>query len=394
MKIKLKIILMLASVFLVLICSPPGSEAALSSKYASPAASGNAAAAKPAEASMEKPAPPAQAKNEPTVRPPQPSTNQETTERVAFVSEKTFNAKQTELFKKEHETFCKAFVDAEMGLRYFYKTQYDAIHSGRRAPSDEELKAMRFELSLLMKDLGSSAKRYASNIRMAQLVMQNMDGDQKTLFAKTLSGFFVTPAYAFDASSLSGISAGFNSVANASSDVGFSSEADYARAAMSQANLAKAGEIIAAATSMVSTTILSGAAVVGGAALTMGAVTTGGAFLGGAMMVGSIVGGGLETATSVIGFIDALTEGETDLRHAKEVSVTINVINVAASIPASVRTIKVIVDMADATKDAWIPRILRETEDPNNPGMDGVNRVKSAQSSASSGGSGGGGGGG
>lgn len=387
MKIKLKIILLLSLILLVLISSPPVLEAALSSKYESPAVT------KPTATSSVKPEQPDQKKKEPSEQPAISPSQQEIPDRVTILSEKTFTEKQTALFKKEHETFCKAFVDAEMGLRYFYKTQYDALYRGKKAPTDEELKAMRFELSMLMKDLGSSAKRYASNIRMAKIVMHNMDKEEKTLFAKMLSKFLVTPAYAFDASSLSGIEAGLNGIANTTADVGFSTEADYARAAMSQANLAKAGEIISAATSMVTTTILSGAAVVGGAALTMGAVTTGGAFLGGAIMVGSIVGGGLDTATSVIGFIDALTEDETDLSHVKKVSVTINIINVAAGVPASVKTIKVIVDTADATKDVWIPRILGETEKPDFPGGDGVNKVKNAKKNASSSGGGGGGGG-
>ncbi len=45
--------------------------------------------------------------------------------------------------QEEHLVYRKAFMDAEMGLRYFYKTQYDAKYRGAKAPTEEELKAMR-----------------------------------------------------------------------------------------------------------------------------------------------------------------------------------------------------------------------------------------------------------
>ena len=67
------------------------------------------------------------------------------------------------------------------------KTQYDAKYRGAKAPTADELKAMRFELSLLMKDLGSSAKRYASNIRMAKMAMLEMEEEERSVFAKILS---------------------------------------------------------------------------------------------------------------------------------------------------------------------------------------------------------------
>ena len=92
-----------------------------------------------------------------------------------------------ELIKKEHARYCEAFVNAEMGHRYYYKQIYDAKYKGKKPPAQEELEAMRFELKMLMKDLSSSAKRYARNIGMAKMAMAGMDEGERTLFAKLLS---------------------------------------------------------------------------------------------------------------------------------------------------------------------------------------------------------------
>ncbi|MDD4705432.1 MAG: hypothetical protein PHG52_06555, partial [Synergistaceae bacterium] len=245
------------------------------------------------------------------------------------------------------------------------------------------------ELSLLMKDLGSSAKRYASNIRMAKMAMLEMEEEERSVFAKILGQIIGTPAYAVDAGSLSGVEAGLNSVANSTADVGLSSEADYANA---EANSAKAGEIIASATSLATTTVLAGATIIGGAAATMGAATTGAAVIGGIVLVGGIVGGGLETVDAAIGFVDSLTEKETDTSDLKKISSTINIINVGAGAKKS-EFVRVAVDAADATKEKWIPKIFDETEKKDAPGKDGINKVKNAKKNASSSGGGGGSGG-
>ncbi|MGD9666628.1 MAG: hypothetical protein AB7U31_04115 [Synergistaceae bacterium] len=401
MRIKYKGILFLCVLFIAVMSLSLPVEAALSSKYESPAAATEGASsvkpaapapaaataqAKPAPAA--KTAPAATVKKEPVKLPP--NVNASPSGQATVIERKDLKAKQLELIKKEHAVYCKAFIDAEMGLRYFYKTQYDAKYRGAKAPTADELKAMRFELSLLMKDLGSSAKRYASNIRMAKMAMLEMEEEERSAFAKILGQIIGTPAYAVDAGSLSGVEAGLNSIANSTADVGLSTEAEYATA---EANTAKAGEIIASATSLATTTVLAGATIIGGAAVTMGAATTGAAVIGGIVLVGGIVGGGLETVDAAIGFVDSLTEKETDTSDLKKISTTINIINVGAGAKKS-EWVRVAVDAADATKEKWIPEIFDATEKSDCPGKDGVNKVKNAKKNASSGGSGGGGGGG
>ncbi len=403
MRIRHKHILFLFIISIALISLSLSAEAALSSKYESPAAATEGASAvKPAApapsaaapakpASAAKTVPAATVKTEP-VKLPQ-NVNASPSGQATVVEIKDLKAKQLELIKKEHLVYRKAFMDAEMGLRYFYKTQYDAKYRGAKAPTSDELKAMRFELSLLMKDLGASAKRYASNIRMARMAMIDMDEKERSVFAKMLGQIIGTPAYAIDAGSLGGIEAGMNNVANSTADVGLSTEADYAKAAMSDANMAKAGEIAASAVSLATTVALSGAAIVGGAALTMGAVTTGAAVVGGAVLVGGIVGGGLDTVDGVIGFIDALTSQTHDTKTLKKIKTTINVINVTSGAQKG-QMLKVVIEGIDGTKDIWIPKIFDETEKKDCPGKDGVNKVKNAKKNASSAGSEGGGGGG
>ena len=398
MRIKYKSILFLFILSLALISLSLPVEAALSSKYDSPASSAEGSAAvKPAApapaaaAAPAKPAPAAKTVPAVTVKTEQvaltPNVASSPSGQATVVEIKDLKAKQLELIKKEHLVYRKAFMDAEMGLRYFYKTQYDAKYRGAKAPTEEELKAMRFELSLLMKDLGSSAKRYSSNIRMAKMAMLDMEEEERSVFAKMLGQIIGTPAYAVDAGSLSGVEAGLNSVANATANVGLSTEADYATA---EANAAQAGEIAASAVSLASTVVLSGAAIVGGAALTMGAVTTGAAVVGGAILVGGIVGGGLETVDGVIGFIDALTSQTHDTKTLKKIKTTINVINVTSGAQKG-QMIKVVIDGIDGTKDIWIPKIFEETEKSDCPGKDGVNKLKNAKKNASSGSGGGGG---
>ena len=335
MMIKYKSILFLFILSLALMSLSLPVEAALSSKYESPAAATEGASSvKPAAAATAsaKPAPAAKTVPAVTVKTEQvaltPNVASSPSGQATVVEIKDLKAKQLELIKKEHLVYRKAFMDAEMGLRYFYKTQYDAKYRGAKAPTEDELKAMRFELSLLMKDLGSSAKRYASNIRMAKMAMLDMDEEERSVFAMILGQIIGTPAYAVDAGSLSGVEAGLNSVANATSNVGLSTAADYATVEANMAQnvglAAQIGEIGASAVSLASTVALSGAAIVGGAALTMGAVTTGAAVVGGAILVGAIVGGGLETVDGVIGFIDALTSQTHDTKTLKKIKTTIN----------------------------------------------------------------------
>ncbi|HAJ93979.1 MAG TPA: hypothetical protein DCM41_03705 [Synergistaceae bacterium] len=403
MRIKHKHILFLSIISIVLISLSLSAEAALTSKYESQATAAEGSAAEkpvapvtskavaPAPAkptAAAKAAPAAAVKTEPVDLPQ--NVNASPSGQATVIERNDLKAKQLELIKKEHLVYRKAFMDAEMGLRYFYKTPYDAKYRGAKAPTQDELKAMRFELSLLMKDLGSSAKRYSSNIRMAKMAMLDMDEEERSVFAIMLGQIIGTPAYALDAGSLSGVEAGLNSVANATANVGLSTEADYATA---EANAAQAGEIAASAVSLATTVVLSGAAIVGGAALTMGAVTTGAAVVGGAVMVGGIVGGGLDTVDGVIGFIDALTSQTHDTKTLKKIKTTVNIINVTSGAQKG-EMLKVVIDGIDGTKDIWIPKIFEETENKDCPGKDGVNKVKNAKKNATSDGNGGGGGGG
>ena len=125
----------------------------------------------------------------------------------------------------------------------------------------------------------------------------------------------------------------------------------------------------------------------------MGAATTGGAILGGIVLIGGIVGGGLEIVNAGVGFVDSMTEKETDTSTLQKISTTINIVNVGAGANKK-ELVKVAVETTEATKDMWIPKIFDETQKDDNSGKDGVNKVKNAKKNASSGGSGGGGGGG
>ena len=399
MKIKYKSILFLFTISLVLISLSLSAEASLSSIYESPATSEGAAMVKPTAPApaVAKPTPAAKTTSVTTIKTDlvKPTVNvaAASSKEATIVYRKDLTAKQLEVIKKEHLTYCNAFVDAEMGLRYFYKTQYDAKYKGAKAPTEDELKAMRFELSLLMKDLGSSAKRYASKISMAQMAMMDMEEDERSFFAKAIGQILGTPAYAIDTGSLSGIAAGLNSVANSTADIGLSTQADYARAAQSEANMAKAGEVAAAGVVLGTTTILAGAAVVGGVVLTAGVTTTAGAFLAPVVLVGALVGGAIGTFNAGLGFKDAITEKTTPNEGLQNIAIVINILNVTA-LANKAELIRVAVEAADGTKDAWIPAIFGETQKPNCPGTNGINKIQKAKKDASSAGGGGGSGGG
>lgn len=303
-----------------------------------------------------------------------------------------------ELIKKEHARYCEAFVNAEMGHRYYYKQIYDAKYKGKKTPAQEELEAMRFELKMLMKDLSSSAKRYARNIGMAKMAMAGMDEGERTLFAKLLSSIFARPAYAFDASSLDGIEAGLNNIANSTADVGYTNERD---AEIGKAQNAKIGLVVAAGIGVIASGGLMIGGVVGGVAIAGATTTTAGALGAGALTTLGIVGGGLSTVDSTIGFIDAVTDKETDTSDLKHIAVAVNTVTiVGGGAPKSVvEGVKTVVDLTEATKDEWIPKlqdILSNSEDSKAPGRDGVKAVKKAKDSCggSNSNNGGGGGGG
>jgi len=130
MRIKYKSFLFLFILFLAFVSLSLPVEAALSSKYDSPAAADQGPAAvkpsvpvQPAAAAPAKPAP--AAKPTPVAAVKTKPADQPTNDagplsgRATVIERKDLKAKQLELIKKEHAVYCKAFIDAEMGLRYF-----------------------------------------------------------------------------------------------------------------------------------------------------------------------------------------------------------------------------------------------------------------------------------
>lgn len=305
--------------------------------------------------------------------------------------------KYVELIMKEHEKFIKAFANSEMAHRYYFKQIYDAVNRGKKEPTKESLRAMEFQLKLLDRELSACAKRYARNISMARAAMEKMNYEEKTRFAKALSLIFASPAYAFDSSSLSSIEAGLNNIAAGTANIGYENLEDRIRAeAASEAANAKLGEIAASGVCVVTTAGLT----IGGVALAVAAapVVTGVA-AGTALFVGGVaglVGGMLATGDAIIGFVDSITEKETDTRDLKKMAMGFSLLSItsgASGAAAAVEQVKLAVDVADSTKDAWIP-LLNEAENPKMPGRAGVADVKNANESSDANSSSEGGGGG
>ena len=301
--------------------------------------------------------------------------------------------KYTEQIVKEHEKFIKAFANSEMAHRYYFKQIYDAVNRGKKEPTKESLRAMEFELKLLDRELSACAKRYAQNIRVARAAMEEMNYEEKTRFAKALSLIFASPAYAFDSSSLNSIEAGLNNIAGGTANIGYDNLEDHYRG---EAANAKIGEIAASGVCLVTTAGLT----IGGLALATvaaPAVTTIGG--GVALFVGvtaGLTGGMLATGDAAIGFIDSITEEEHDTKLLKQFAMGFNMLSItsgASGAASAVEQVKLAVDLADSTKDAWIP-LLNEAEDPKMPGREGVTAVKNANDSASANSSSDGGGGG
>lgn len=292
--------------------------------------------------------------------------------------------KYTELIMKEHDKYIEAFVNAEMANRYYFKQIYDAKYRGKKAPSQEELDAMRFELKILNKELSASAKRYARNIGMAKMAMAGMNEEERTLLAKALSHIFARPAYAFDASALDGIEAGLNRIAADTANIGYTNEHD---AEIGKAQNAKIGLIAASGAGL----IASVGAAVGGFCIAVAAApaaTAAGAFGAGVIFTVGLVGGGLGAVDSAIGFIDAVTDKETDTSDLKKITLGFNTVSFVGGLGAvnsAAEGIKTAVDAADMTKDDWIPelgKLLDASEDAKAPGREGVGKIKKAKASA------------
>ena len=302
--------------------------------------------------------------------------------------------KYTEQIVKEHEKFIKAFTNSEMAHRYYFKQIYDAVNRGKKEPSKESLTAMEFELKLLDKELCACAKRYAQNIRVARAAMEEMNYEERTRFVKALSLIFAAPAYAFDSSPLNSIEAGLNNIAAGTANIGYDNLEDHYRAVAAKA---KAGEIVTSGVCLVTTAGLTVGGFVLAAAAAPAVTTVGGGLLLFVGVSAGLTGGMLATGDAAIGFIDSITDQEHDTKLLKQFALGFNLLSVtsgAAGATSAVEVVKLAVDVADSTKDVWIP-LLNEAEDPKMPGREGVTAVKNANDSSSAnsssdGGSGGG----
>lgn len=315
-----------------------------------------------------------------------------------------------------------------MGARYYCKRINDAVYRGKKTPSQEELDAMAYEVTRLRKKLSSVAKRYAFNIRVAKrMAVSFMNEEERTMLAEALSFLFATPAHAaaFNLSSLNGIEAGLNSIAGGTPDISMSAaEIDRRRkeriekekahkAAMKQqlekesqnpelrrqqiksrmehaqreadfygttvSWVARAGEVAAAGT-----TLVAGAALF---ALTVPAALTAGSTAAGLFTVTvGMVGGGLSTVDSALGFVDTVTDkedrssGRKGLKKAVVAVNTVNVVKGALTVTSAVEGLSALTDavgLAQSYED-----MLDACEDPKAPGREGVKAVKYAANNA------------
>jgi hypothetical protein len=307
--------------------------------------------------------------------------------------------------KKEHARFCEAYATAEMGLRYFFKTGYDADR-GKKPPTKEEIKAMRFVIKLQMKDLASSARRYASNIRLARIAMLDMTPKEQAFFASALGQILGTPACA-ETRSLAASMAGFE---NALSNTAVKSEtvslgidnvnpSDYKtigeKLKDSYDSFASSytANVLATGAKLVTGTILSVAGFVGGAAMA-GSAAPAVAATGCVVAIGSLISGGFEFVSATCGFIDAIEGKETNPNDLKPIddaskwtSLPVTIVNPGKG------KLEIITNILSGTKDFWTSWIS-SAEDPSAPGAKGAQDVKKGKESAGSGGGNGGGGGG
>ena len=370
-------------------------EAALSSKYEYPATgTKESAAAKP---SLSLPVTTLQPVKNQTKSPVQ----DQNVEKVVTLE---LPKKYLEAINKEHARFCKAAVDDEMGLRYFFKTGYDATR-GKKAPNQEQIKAMRFEIQLLMKDLSSSAKRYARNVAFARAALENMSDEERTFFAIIFRHITASTAFAAEgslSSAMAGFEANLNNVGVQSSTVNIGinnlNPSDFGKIPAAMPESASAWESFAS--SRGAHIGAAGARLGAGIALTLGTIFAGAAIVstapvtGGVMVIGGILAGGFEFVSATIGFVDALKGKETDQKNLE----TIEKAGKYAALPLIIvnpgkGVVEITTTIVEGTKDFWVPW-MTESENPKTPGKDGANSVKKAHTSTESESGGGGGGGG
>lgn len=373
------------------VCAPDTAQASLDLKYEKTAASGAVSAEQTAAKTV------TQSKKQPLA---QSGTGNGTVAATFKLPQKYINA-----MKKEHARFCEAYAEAEMGLRYFFKTGYDADR-GKKPPTKEEIEAMRFVIKLQTKDLASSARRYASNIRLARIAMMNMTPEEQAMFATALGQMLGTPACA-ETRSLATSMAGFeNALSNTavksetvSLGMGNINPGDYTtihetiKDTYDSFAASHAANVLATGAKLVTGTILSVSGFITGAAMA-GAAAPAVAATGCVIAIGSLIGGGFEFVSSACGFIDAYEGKETnskDLKLADDISKW-------TSIPVTIVSptkglAEIITNALGGTKDFWIDWIMK-ADDPDTPGAKGAKDVKKAKDSAGGGGGGNGGGGG
>jgi uncharacterized membrane protein YgcG len=381
-------------------CTPSSAHAALASKYENPDRSG--AASKPAavKQAAKSGSPQAAAQKEGPV-----------------VTKIKLPQKYINAMKKEHARFCEAYANAEMGLRYFFKTGYDADR-GKKPPTEEEIKAMRFVIKLQMKDLASSARRYESNIRLARIAMMDMTPDEQAMFATALSQMLGTPASAglFDSvSSFMGhLGDSFKSTAAAADTIANNVDqlnpSDYKTIGQRMSDtMAYAYNCVEVGYNYVASSYAANVVATGLKFVTGAVLMTAGLFAGATMMeatapvvftlgvilaAASVLGGGCEVANDVWTFANAVQGNEV---NPKAMDVT-NTISKWSSVAATVVNpgngfAEVITNIAYGTKDFWIDWIMN-ADKPDTPGAKGAQDVKKAKESAGGGGGSGSDGGG
>lgn len=91
---------------------------------------------------------------------------------------------------KEHANFVECYTRADRNIRFY-------LLSGKRRvpPNAAQIRAMREKIDLDLRLLASSARRYARNLRYAQLAWEKAPLEERTLIASILSYLFATPAW-------------------------------------------------------------------------------------------------------------------------------------------------------------------------------------------------------
>ncbi len=336
--------LRLCSLFVLVVFLFPGlAEAALSARYEKKV--GSAAAPAPVVTAPKKtpaPVPPA-----PKQQKPAPS---ETSVHIPGTYIK--------VMQKEHKTFAKTFIDAEMGLRYYIKLCKEDVKL-----TDAQRKAVHKELQKRLKALEKSAGRYARNIRNARLAYEGMNEKERPLFAAMLSSFFATPAWADDRQVM-GILGGMEralyetgSVAGGTVQLPYGSDstysiasdfvnatADFVSDSWDKFKGSHTGQVMATGAQLAATA----AGTVVGAALSVGAIVSAPATMGGSLIVGAsaaaltvgVCAGTISTTTALDDFVQAVNDDPSQgllPPEAREVLdetfKTVSVVNMLVNLP-------------------------------------------------------------